>query len=220
MAEAHVPAYTMGEEIGNAVSHGIGAMFSLIGYGYMLALSWHYGGWRSFLCSSVYCLTLFLMFICSACYHALPYPLAKRVMRILDHCAIALLIAGTYTPYMLISIRGTLGWTVFIVIWLAAVVSILLNAINLKRFAKLSFALYLVMGWMIVFTMKRLLAVVPREGMILLALGGLLYSIGIFFYVRKGKPCMHFVWHIFVLLGAMTHYFSILLYVLPAAFSA
>lgn len=211
--------YSMGEEIANAVLHGIGAMLALIGYGYMLALCVHYGNALSIAACSVYGLTLFMMFICSTCYHALPYPRAKKVLRILDHCAIFLLIAGTNAPYVMLVLKGSGRWVFFGIMWLCAVLGVLLNAINMKKFAKFSLYLYILMGWAVVFTIKPLIAAVPFVGMLFLLAGGLLYTCGIFFYVRKGKSYMHFVWHIFVLLGAVVHFYGILLYVLPVGFT-
>lgn len=212
------PQYSIGEEIGNAVSHGIGSMLALIGYGYMLALSVRFGTALSICCCSIYCLTLFFMFICSTCYHALPYPNAKRVLRILDHCAIPLLIAGSYTPFLLITFGGKIGLVSFSVIWTAAIIGVLLNAIDLKRFAKLSLFLYIIMGWAVVFTLRTLVLSLPHNGLILMAIGGLFYTIGILFYIRKGTSFMHFIWHLFVLIGAILHYYCILLYVLPHSF--
>lgn len=220
MSELQAPRYTMGEEIFNAVTHGVGACLSLVFYGYMLALSVHFGDVWCVASVTIYCFTLFAMFISSACYHALPYPTAKRVMRVLDHCAIYLLIAGTYTPYTLINLRGPLGWTIFAVIWAMAILGIILNAIDLKRFAKVSVACYVLMGWAVVFALKPLLATLALSGIVTLAVGGLFYTVGVAFYVIKKIKYFHSIWHLFVLAGAITHFYSILLYVLPAGFAA
>lgn len=212
------PHYSMGEEIFSAVSHGVGAGLSLIGYGYLLALSLQYGTGLSVAAVTIYCLTLFTMFICSTCYHALPYPTAKRVLRILDHCAIYLLIAGTYTPFTMLALPGAFGWVIFAVIWLAALVGIVLNAIDLDRYAKVSVVCYVAMGWAIVFCLKPLIAALAPGAIVLLALGGLFYTGGLVFYVNKKRRYFHPVWHLFVLAGAIAHFFAVLLYVLPAAF--
>ena len=212
------PHYSMGEEIFSAVSHGIGAGLALVGYGYMLALTVHYGTLRATAAVSIYCLTLFAMFICSTCYHALPYPTAKHVLRILDHCAIYLLIAGTYTPFTMLILSPVFGWTIFAIIWLAAIVGIVLNAVDLARYARVSVACYVAMGWAIVFCLKPLLASLPVGGVALLALGGLFYTGGVFFYVNKRRRYFHPVWHLFVLAGAIAHFYAVLLYVLPTAF--
>ncbi|MGE4548928.1 MAG: hemolysin III family protein [Intestinibacillus sp.] len=219
MAEPNCPRYTLGEEIFNAVSHGVGAALALVGYGYMLALSVHFGDIWASVSVTIYCITLFAMFISSTCYHALPYPAAKRVLRILDHCAIYLLIAGTYTPYTLINLRGPLGWTIFAVIWAMAVIGIVLNAIDLKRYAKISVVCYVLMGWAVVFALRPLLVTLPLGGVVTLAAGGVFYTVGVVFYVIRKIPYFHPVWHLFVLAGAITHFYSILLYVLPVNFA-
>ena len=212
------PHYSMGEEIFSAVSHGVGAGLSLIGYGYLLALCTHYGTALGVAAVSIYCLTLFTMFICSTCYHALPYPTAKRVLRILDHCAIYLLIAGTYTPFTMLALPGVFGWVIFAVIWAAALVGIVLNAVNLDRYAKISVACYVAMGWAIVFCLRPLLAALAPGGIALLAIGGVFYTGGLVFYVNKKRRYFHPVWHLFVLAGAVAHFYAVLLYVLPSAF--
>lgn len=208
----------MGEEIFSSVSHGIGAGLTLVGYGYLLALSAHYGTPLGIAAISIYCLTLFAMFFSSTCYHALPYPLAKRVLRICDHCAIYLLIAGTYTPFTLLVLPQPLGLIIFGIIWLAAAIGIVLNAVNLDRYAKISVACYVLMGWAIVFCLKPLLAALAMNGIMLLALGGILYTIGVYFYANRKHRYFHPVWHLFVLAGALAHFYAVLLYVLPAAF--
>lgn len=218
MSHLQPARYTLGEEIFNAVSHGVGAALTLVGYGYMLALSVHFGNAWSVLSATIYCITLFAMFLSSTCYHALPYPTAKRILRVVDHCAIYLLIAGTYTPYTLINLRGTLGWTIFAVIWAMAIIGIVLNAIDLRRFARVSLACYVLMGWAVVFALKPLLATLALGGILTLAIGGVFYTVGVIFYAVKKIRYFHSIWHLFVLAGAITHFFSILLYVLPASF--
>lgn len=210
--------YTLGEEIFNSVSHGAGAALSLIGFGIMIALAALFGDAWAVVSVSIYCGTLFLMYLNSTLYHSIMHPLAKRVLQILDHCSIFLLIAGTYTPYTLITLRGALGWTIFGVIWAAAVIGIILNAINLNRFAKLSVVCYILMGWAVLFCVKPLLAALPVGGVVLLAAGGVMYTVGVLFYSMKRLRYMHSVWHLFVLAGSVLHFLSILLYVLPVSF--
>ncbi len=210
--------YSIGEEIANAVLHGVGAMLALIGYGYMLALCIHYGNALAIAACSLYCFTLCMMFLSSACYHALPYPRAKKILRILDHCAIFLLIAGTNAPYVMLVLHGVGRWVFFGVLWICALLGVVLNAIDMKKFAKVSMCLYILMGWAVVITIKSMIAAVSMDGMLFLLAGGLFYTVGILFYVRKGVSYMHSVWHIFVLLGALVHFYGILLYVLPVSF--
>lgn len=219
MSNSSSPHYTLGEEIFNAVSHGVGAGLALIGYGYMLALSVHFGDIWSIVSVTIYCATLFIMFLSSTCYHALAYPSAKRILRVLDHCAIYLLIAGTYTPYTLINLRGPLGWTIFFIIWTMAIIGIVLNAVDLKKYAKISVLCYVLMGWAVIFALKPLLATLAVQGALMLAIGGVFYTVGVIFYVIRKVPYFHSVWHLFVLAGAITHFYSILLYVLPVSFA-
>lgn len=214
------PRYSMGEEIFSAVSHGAGAALALVGFGYMLAITVQSGAALGVAAVSIYSLTLFAMFFSSTCYHALPYPKAKHVLRICDHCAIYLLIAGTYTPFTMLALPGRLGWTIFAIIWSAAALGIVLNAISLERFAKFSVICYVAMGWAIVFCLKPLLAALQPSAIILLAAGGLFYTVGLFFYINKKRRYFHPVWHLFVLAGAIAHFYAVLFYVLPTCFTA
>lgn len=210
--------YTLGEEIFNSVSHGAGIVLSCIGFGIMIVTAALFGDIWSVISSIIYCFTLFLMYLNSTLYHSITNPIAKNVLQILDHCSIFLLIAGTYTPYMLITLRGPLGWTVFGVIWATAIAGIILNAIDLKKFSKLSLVCYVLMGWAIVFCIRPLIHALSFGGLLLLALGGILYTIGVIFYILKKYRYMHSIWHLFVLAGSVLHYLSILFYVMPQTF--
>ena len=135
-------------------------------------------------------------------------------MRIFDHCSIFVLIAGTYTPYLLTILDKALGWTMFGIIWGMAVIGILLNSINLEKFSKISLICYIIMGWAIVFTIKPIIQRVPPMGVFLLVLGGVIYTVGVIFYVLKKYRYMHSVWHLFVLGGSVCHYLSIQLFLI------
>ena len=218
MKKRTAPLYSIGEEIFSAVSHGVGAGLALVGYGYMLALTIHYGTKIGIVALTIYCMTLFAMFISSTCYHALPYPTAKHILRICDHCAIYLLIAGTYTPFTLLVLPQPLGYIICAIIWSAAILGIVLNTISLERFAKFSVACYVAMGWAIIFCLKPLVSALPVGGITALAIGGVAYTVGVYFYTNRKHRYFHPIWHLFVLTGAIAHYYAILIYVMPAAF--
>ena len=165
--------------------------------------------------SIVYSFSLFTLYLASTLYHACSNRTVKAVLQILDHCSIFLLIAGTYTPFTLITLRGPLGWTLFGVVWAAAIVGIVLNAIDVKKFSKVSMVCYLAMGWVVIFAIKPLVQSLPLGGVILLAAGGVLYTGGVAFYALNKIHYMHSVWHLFVLGGSICQYLSIALYVIP-----
>ena len=203
--------YTLGEEIFNSTTHGIESILSLVALILMIIFS---SSLLEVVASVIFGITLFLLYISSTLYHALTNEKAKKVFQILDHCTIYLLIAGTYTPYALLTIGGQAGWLIFIVIWLSALVGILLNSINLTKFRKLSIALYVAMGWAIAFYLPQLLANLKLGGLLLLIAGGLLYTLGIVFYIIKKIKYFHSVWHLFVLFASICHILSVIIYIL------
>jgi hemolysin III len=209
--------YTMGEEIANSVTHGVGVVLAIVGLGVLIAFAAHRGtAWHMVSCS-IYGATLILLFTASTVYHALPYRRAKTVFRALDHSAIYLLIAGTYTPFMLVNLRGPWGWSLFGAIWGLAILGIILKVTIRRPWRAASVTLYLFMGWVIVIAAKPLVAGVPTGGLVLLGLGGLAYTGGVVFYVWRRMPYHHAVWHLFVLAGSIFHFFAVLLYVIPVA---
>lgn len=207
--------YSPGEEIFNAISHGVGAIFGIVGTIYMVIFAVINCDTWSIVGSSVYGFSLIMLYTMSTLYHALTNEKAKMVFRAFDHSTIYLLIAGTYTPYALVTLRGTIGWIVFGLVWGSAVLGITLNAISVERFKKLSLILYIASGWAVVIATKPIMDNLATGGLVLLLLGGLFYTGGIGFYVMKKKKNFHGIWHLFVLAGSITHYFSIVLYVLP-----
>ncbi len=212
--------YTVGEEVFNAVSHGVFALCAVVGGTVVVTLSVLFGGATEIAASVIYAVSLFLLYTMSTLYHAFPFPKVKYVFRIFDHSTVFVLIAGTYTPFMLITLKGNLkGFIIFVVVWAVALIGILLNAININRFAKLSLVLYLVMGWSVVFAIGDVVKALPTAGFWLLLLGGVSYTVGVAFYVAKKIKYMHSVWHLFVVLGSALHYFCIVLYVLPQGFT-
>jgi len=182
----------------------------------MTIVSVKYGNTLCIVSSVIYGASLIIMYASSTMYHALTNKTAKKVFRILDHGAIFLLIAGTYTPYTLIAMHDITGFILFVAIWACAVLGITLNSINLKKYAIASVVCYILMGWAIIFAIKPLIAAISGPGMGLLLAGGIVYTAGIAFYAFGSKVrYLHSVWHLFVLAGSMLHYFSIFLYVLP-----
>lgn len=211
-----IPKYSLCEELLNSISHGVGALAGIV----MLVLCViksaqpPVSGYK-IVASIVFGLTVILLYLMSCLYHALKVNKAKRVFRVIDHCTIFLLIAGTYTPYTLVSLRSTIGWWVFAIIWVTAVLGIVLNAISLKRFAKLSVALYLIMGWIIVVAYQAMVTAVSADGMTLLIWGGVAYTVGAVLYaIGSKKKYFHSVFHFFCLIGTFLHFLSIYLHVL------
>lgn len=207
--------YTVGEEIVNAISHGIATLLSIAGLVIAIVISAIYGNAYSVVSSCVYGVCLIILFLMSTMYHSLTNPKAKKVFKVLDHCSIFLLIAGTYTPFVLVALNGAIGWTMFGIIWGLAIFAIVFNSISVEKFKKINIICCLFMGWLALFTIKPLIENVSLNGIILLVLGGLAYSLGVIFYKMKKIKFMHAVWHIFVMLGSIMHFFSIIKYVLP-----
>ncbi len=215
-----IPTYSLAEELISSISHGVGALLGIAGLVLCIvksALSPVDVGWKV-VSSCIFGFTVILLYLMSCLYHALKVNRAKRVFRVFDHCTIFLLIAGTYTPYTLVSIRAVtpwLGWTVFGVIWAMAILGIVLNAVNLKRYAKISVACYLIMGWMVVLAYRTMTQAIPHGGIVLLLWGGVVYSVGAILYgIGSRKKFFHSIFHFFCLGGTILHFFSIYLYVL------
>ena len=210
--------YTVGEEVFNSVSHGVGALLAVIGGSVAVTLAAVNGSAREVVACTIYAISLFLLYTMSTLYHAFPFPKVKYIFRIFDHSSVFLLIAGTYTPFMFITLQGsTKGLVIFTIVWAAAVLGIVLNAISVNRFAKLSLLLYLAMGWSVIFAIGDVVNALPKGGVLLLILGGVCYTAGVAFYVIKKVKYFHSVWHLFVLAGSTLHYLCIVLYVLPSA---
>ncbi len=210
-------AYSLGEEIANSVIHGIGTVLGVAGLVVLVVLAALQGDpWRvvSF---SIYGGTLIVLYLTSTLYHSLQHPRAKAVFRVMDHATIYLLIAGTYTPFLLVSLRGAWGWTFLGLIWGLALLGIGFQVLFAGRQGVLSVLSYIVMGWLGVIALRELLANIPMGGLIWLAIGGVLYTVGVIFYSWQRLPYNHAIWHLFVLGGSIAHFFSMLFYVLPDA---
>lgn len=203
------------EEVMNAVTHGIGTLLAVAGLVLLTVLAYLHGDIWHIVSFSIYGTTLVLLYLASTLYHSFTNERVKRVFKILDHSAIYLLIAGTYTPFTLVPLHGVLGWTVFGVVWGLAVIGIIFKVFFTGRFKLVSTICYLGMGWFIVFAIKPLLATVPALGMSWLFVGGLFYSLGSIFYLWKKIPYNHAIWHLFVLAGSVSHFIAVFFYVLP-----
>jgi hemolysin III len=214
--DPQVSRCTKGEEIANSITHGLGVILALGGLVVLVIFAALYGdAWHIVSCS-IFGATLVLLYLASTLYHAIQHPGAKPILRILDHSAILVLIAGTYTPFTLVSLRGPWGWTLFGVIWGLAVVGILIETTRLRRYRAGLIALYVIMGWAVVVAIKPMMASMAGGGLWLLLAGGLAYTGGIGFYLWDRLPYNHAIWHLFVLAGSILHFFAIFLYVLPS----
>jgi len=214
-----LPNYTKGEEIFNAVSHIVGGAFGIIALVIGLVFACKYSNAYGIVSMAIYGSSMILLYTMSAIYHFLRRNMAKKVFRIFDHCTIFLLIAGTYTPFCLVTLRqaGAWGWTLFGVVWFFAVLGIVFNAINMHRpiIKVLSMICYLAMGWCVIIAIGPLLDNLAKMGFVWLLMGGLMYTLGAVFYLfGSKKKYIHSVWHLFCLVGTMFQFISILLYVL------
>ncbi|HLL57918.1 MAG TPA: hemolysin III family protein [Rubrobacteraceae bacterium] len=205
------------EEIANSVTHGLGLLASLIGAVVLVSLSVERGESWHVVSAVVYGVTLVSLYAASTLYHAFKGTGARDVLRVLDHCAIYLLIAGTYTPVTLVSLRGGWGWALFCTVWFLAIAGIVFKVWATGRFAVLSTAVYVLMGWLCIVALKPMFVLLSPGALALLGAGGVLYTAGTLFYHSERVPYSHAVWHLFVVAGSVCHYLAIALYVLAPA---
>lgn len=205
---------TLKEEIANAISHGLGALLAIAGLPVLVVVAAMQGDAMSVVCASLYGSSMIILYLFSTLYHAITNRSGKRVLQVFDHCSIFILILGTYIPVSLGLIRGWLGWVLFGINAAVALVGIVLNAVSVRKFHRFSLVLYLLSGWSVVIAFPSLLKVLPMPGFVLALTGGLLYTIGVYFYRREDKRYFHLIWHLFVLGGSMCFYFMVLLYCL------
>lgn len=213
MAKTH--EFSTGEEIANAITHGIGALLSVAGLVVLIVYSSLYGTAWHIVSFTIFGVSMMLLYFSSTMVHALRPGKAKDVFEILDHSAIYFFIAGTYTPITFIVIGGGLGWTIFGIVWGLAIGGTIFKIFFVKRFLFTSTILYVAMGWLIVIGWGPISSTMDTAGIVLLVAGGLFYTLGAVFYVWRGFKYHHMVWHIFVLCGSIAHYFCVLFYVLP-----
>lgn len=202
--------YSVGEEIANSLTHAIATGLSIAALVILIIAAVAEGSAWHIVSFSIFGSTLVLLYLASTLYHTIPAANLKRLFKTLDHCAIYLLIAGTYTPFMLVSVRGVVGWSIFGVIWGLAVAGVVLKCFCVYRFKKLSVAVYVGMGWLCVLAGKQMWTALSGTSLLLLLLGGLTYTLGVIFYVWKRLPYNHAIWHLFVMAGSILHFFSVL----------
>ena len=211
----HSP-YRLGDILANAITHGLGAALAVAGAVYLIIVSTRGSAWVVASCS-VFAGTLVLVYVCSTLYHSLVRTRARHVFHVLDHAAIYLLIAGTYTPITLVALRGPVGWTLFGIVWALAIAGVIFKSFAVDRFAVASALVYLFQGWIVLFAVRPLVHAISPHGLFWLAAGGAAYTIGILFFAFDRIPYFHAAWHLFVLGGSIAHYFAILFYIVPRA---
>jgi hemolysin III len=217
MKASTVTAYTPREELANALTHGFGAALSVAGLAVLVSLASVRGDAWSVTATAIFGATLVLLYTASTLYHSFQGESLKRLLRKVDHAAIFLLIAGTYTPFLLVSLRGPWGWSLFGVIWALAITGVVLKFWFTGRAKVLSTLLYLAMGWLVVIAINPLRQSVAPAGLWLLLAGGLSYTLGTVFYLWRRLPYHHAVWHLFVLGGSVCHFFAVFVAVVPSA---
>jgi len=211
------PSFTPGEEIAHAVTHGLGLVLSIAGVAVLVAAASVRGdAWHVVSCA-VFGVTLVLLYAASTLYHGVHHPRAKRVLQQFDHAAIFLLIAGSYTPFALVTLRGGWGWTLLALVWGLAALGIALQIARRSRVRRPLVPIYLVMGWLALIAIGPLVRSLHPQGLVLLFLGGIAYTLGVVFFAWRRLPYNHAVWHLFVLAGSACHFICVLGYVIPPA---
>lgn len=209
--------YSIGHEIANAVTHGIGGGLSIAGLSILLTMAVLYGNVWHIVSSAIYGATLILLYLASTLYHGIYHTATKRIFKVIDHASIYLLIAGTYTPFTLVSLRehSEWGWTLFLVVWILAFAGVLLLLLFPGKYSGARVVVYILMGWLAIFVVKDIRTAIGVGGISWLVAGGLSYTVGVIFYLWDRLPFNHAIWHLFVLSGSLCHFFAILFYVLP-----
>lgn len=213
MAATHT--FSKGEEIANAITHGVGAVLSIPALVLLIVFSSLYGSAWHIVSFTIFGITMLLLYFSSTMVHALPVGKAKDLFEVFDHASIYLFIAGTYTPLLFIVVQGTLGWTLFGIVWGIATIGIVFKVFFVKKFLFLSTIFYILMGWLVIFAIRPIIMTLPQAGTVLLVSGGIFYTLGTVFYMWRGFKYHHAIWHLFVLIGTALHFFLILFYVLP-----
>lgn len=213
---AAVGCYSTGEEIANSVTHGVAALLSIAGLVVMLSMMPVTAGAATITAAAVFGASMIFLYTASTLYHAIPNLRVKRILQVLYHSAIYVMIAGSYTPFCLVTLKGTTGTMLCIAVWSIALAGIILQPVLMKRAEWLNCLLYLLLGWCVVLVFEPLMAALPSAGIWLLAAGGVVYSLGVIFYLWERIPYNHAIWHLFVLGGTVLQFFSVLFYVLPA----
>lgn len=214
--KASVAAYSFAEEVANAVTHGIAALLSIAA---LVVMLWYTvtrsGDTNAIVSASIFGSAMIILYTASTLYHAVPVGRLKQILQVFDHGAIYLMIAGSYTPFCLVSLKGPVGWTLCAVVWSIALFGMIFQPLLMKRADWLNCILYLLLGWCVVLVIKPLIATLATTGLWLLVAGGIVYSVGVVFYLCEKIPFNHAIWHLFVLAGTTLQFFSVLFYVLP-----
>ncbi|MEM4396173.1 MAG: hemolysin III family protein [Candidatus Woesearchaeota archaeon] len=205
--------HTIGEEITNSITHGFGILFGIVALILLIIFSSKKGS-ITLISTIVYGISLIVLYLISTLYHGIQHKKTKKVFEILDHIAVYLLIAGTYTPFALLIIKGMKGWILLVLIWFLAIVGISIKPFTVKKFLFLSTAIYIFMGWIAIFLINDLIANLNAFQITTLILGGVFYTVGTFFYVFRKIKYGHFIWHLFVLFGSISHFITIFSYIL------
>jgi len=203
---------SLGEEIANGITHGIGALLSIVGLVFLVMKAIHDGDPIKVATFSVFGASMVLIYSSSTLYHSFPWPRVKAFFRWMDHAAIYVFIAATYTPFLLLNLRGGSGWWLFAIVWALAISGVLFKLFHIDKFPVTSVLFYLGMGWLAVFSVRETITHVPPVGIGMLVAGGLAYSFGVIFYFLDKMPFNHAVWHCFVMTGTTCHYFAVLKY--------
>ena len=213
---AGVAQYTVGEEIANAVTHGVAALLSIAGLAVLVDFAVLYSGSPKVVAAvSIFGASMVFLYTASTLYHSIPNPRAKKVLQYLDHSMIYVLIAGSYTPFCLITLQGYTGIALLCAVWLIAIAGISLQAVLLHKADWINCLLYLSMGWLAVFVIDPLVSTLDSTGLALLVAGGLAYTVGVVFHIFERIPFSHAIWHTFVFAGTTLQFFSVLFYVIP-----
>ena len=215
MADCRLITYSKEEELANRLTHIAAAILSLFGLVVLLVEASHTGDPYRRVSSAVFCSSLSVFYVISSIYHTVRSPKTRYVFRVLDHAGIYVVIAGSYTPFALVSLREGSGWTIFGLVWGLAAAGVVFKTFMTHRLAFLAPVFYIALGWMIVIDLEGLLTTVPLKGVLWLLAGGLCYTGGIVFYAIDRIPYNHAIWHVFVIAGSLCHYLSVLWYVVP-----
>jgi hemolysin III len=208
--------HRLSDILANSITHGVGAALAVAGAAYLVVASTRGSVWTIASCS-IFAATLVLVYLCSTLYHSLVRTRARHVFHVLDHAAIYLLIAGTYTPFTLVSLRGPVGWTLFAIVWALAIAGVIFKSFAVGKFVVASTVVYLLQGWLAIFAARPLVHAIGLHGMMWLGAGGVLYTLGIVFFSMDRIRYFHAAWHLFVLAGSIAHYFAVLFYVVAPA---
>lgn len=201
--------YTIGEEIANSITHGLGVLFGITGLVILIVFSSFTDNVMKIVSCAIYGTSLIILYLASTLYHSIQHLKTKQILEIIDHSAIYILIAGTYTPFTLVALKGKIGWIIFGIVWTLSIIGIVLKVFFVKKFMILSTMIYILLGWFIVFAFKPLLASVNQLTIWLLITGGISYTLGSVFYIWRRLKYGHMIWHLFVLLGSILHFFAV-----------